>query len=162
MVTFTVRVQMKGAEKINKRWRLLRNLPKILDPYIETIGNTIIKLAKQYAPRFEEHLVKGLNYRIDEEKNGRKLIVYNEVWWSHFQEYGFEPHFAPITPYAKRWLEAHMTGAEGVKPGKKGYFYVKKYTPHVSKAVEDIRPNIPTLLKKGVDAFLEKTFGGIE
>lgn len=147
--------------KINKRWKLFRKMPKALKPQVDVIGSTITRLAKQLAPKFEGWLSEGIEYQIEEKRNRISLMLTNNIWWSHFQEFGFEPHFAPITPYAKRWLEAHKTGEEGVKPGLKGHFWVAKYTPHITPAIEQVRPNIPILLKRGADAFLIEIFGGI-
>jgi len=160
-MTLTIRIRTKGIEQINKKWKLFRKINKITKPGIDKIGDSITRIAKQLAPKFENWLSEGIKYDIMKTSKGNSLLIENNVRYAYFQESGFTPHFAPITPYAKRWLEAHSTGASGHKPGKKGYFYVRKYTPHIDPAIELVRPNITLILKGNVDAFLSKTFGGI-
>ena len=161
MATLTIRVHTKALEDINKKWKLFRKMPDLLYPNVDKIGESITRIAKQLAPHFENTLKEGITYDIQKQKNGHSLLISNNVPYSHFQEAGFAPHYAPITAYARRWLEAHKTGEKGHQPAKRGYFYVKKYTPHIDPAIEMVRPEIPNILKNGVDDFLTKTFGGI-
>lgn len=160
-MTLTMRIRLKGGEDLNRKWRLFRKVPDVLYPEVDDIGSAIVRIAQQIAPRFEEGLSEGIQHEVQMQGMNLSLVISNDVPYSHYQEAGFEPHFAPITAYAKRWLEAHATGLEGHRPGKRGYFYVKKHTPHIDPAIEMVRPNIPFILKNGVDAFLNREFGGI-
>jgi len=159
-MTLTIRIRLKGIEKINKRWKLFRKVSQLTVPEVDKIGDAITRIAKQLAPKFEYGLSEGIEYSVTSTHNKNSLLIENNVRYAYFQESGFTPHYAPITEYAKRWLDAHSTGASGHQPGKKGYFFVKKYTPHIDPAVELVRPDIPRVLKGKVDSIIAK-IGGI-
>jgi len=104
-------------------------------------------------------LSENINYELVKQQNGFSVKILSNSPYGAFQEGGFTPHYAPITPYVKRWLDAHQTGAEGHKPGKKGYIFVTKSTPHIEPAIETVRPNIESILKEGVGNILDKIGG---
>lgn len=163
MTTLTIRIKTTALENLKKNWKLFRKMPDTIYPHVDEIGDAITRVARQItAPRFKGTLAFGIDYEIVKTKNGNSLSIFNYVPYSYFQEAGFRPHFVKITPYVKKWLEAHKTGEAGHRPGKKGYIFVKKFTPHIEPAIEIVRPNIDTILKNGVDDFLSKTFGGIK
>lgn len=161
MAVLTIKMQTRAIIDFNKKWKLFRKMPNVNYPSVDKIGSTITRLARIFAPKFKGGLEGRIHYEVRTGPKGNSLEIISDSLHGHFQEYGFIPHFVKITPYIKEWLEAHATGAPGVRPGIKGHIFVSKFTPHIRPAIEIVRPNIDKILKGGVDDFLEKNFGGI-
>ena len=119
-MVLTIKIKTKGLKELNSKWKLFRKMPNKIVKEVDTVGNTITRLARQLAPTFEGRLKEGIDYEIVPKKNGYSLEIINDVPYSYFQEYGFAPHFIPVTPYVERWLKSK--GVTSWRP----FIYVKK------------------------------------
>lgn len=161
MPVLTIRLRTRGLDEMNKKWKLFRKMPRVIYPDVDKIGSAITRIARIFAPKFTHALESRIRYEVEIGETKDSLKIISDAPWAHFQEYGFVPHFVAVTPYIKAWLNTYATGAPGHRPGKKGHIFVKKFTPHIRPAIEEVRPNIDIILKEGVDSFLEKNFGGM-
>lgn len=157
-MAISIEIDTKAADDVVRKFRFFRKgvQGQFEMTKMDIIGTEIIRLARNFAPKFSQRLANSLRYEI---RGPGKITIVSNARYSYFQEFGYTPHYVSLAiPEVKEWFEAHATG-EGTGKGKKGYIFVSKFTPHVKPAIEVVRPRISELLEMTVYDYMRKNFG---
>lgn len=151
-MVLSIRIGTRGIQQFNIHFKRFNKYPGRTKKDADKIGRILRRLARRLAPKFTGSLKESISYEVQPGTKGYKIVLYSDIRYSHFQEYGFTPHYVKIR-YMKEWLDAHATGAPGHEPSIPGYVFVKKYTPHIVPAIEATRGDIGMVLNEGVVEF---------
>ena len=147
-----IKVEIRGAKRVN---RLFANLPATLNKEILKTSTEFMtavqKSAKLRAPRMTGRLAKSIHLK-KTRKTTIKLIV--DSPYGMFQDKGFKPHLI----YSD--MGDRMGGTVGgLFNSFDSAFFVKKFTPFITPALEHNLSNLPKALSRGTNEAIKKASG---
>lgn len=138
-----ISIQIKGLNKTNG---FLRRLPIRMRRELNITSGEFMKAvrksAKLMAPRDTGELANSIVIR----KDGRTWILEVQSPYGIFQEEGFTPH----------WIHSDMIKGSR-KLTRKGFYFVKRYKPFVTPAMERNLSKLSQGLNRAVNKAVERS-----
>jgi len=143
-----ITIEIRGIKRLNN---FFLKLPKQMNKEImissEKFMQFVQKSAKLRAPRDTGKLAHSIS--LIKEMNEIRIVV--DSPYGIFQEFGFRPH----------WVHSSMSDREGSTIGKRlgrrGFIFVKEFTPFIQPALEMGLSRLPLFLKMATEDAVVKS-----
>lgn len=132
----------------------MTKLPKEVENQIYESGDEFVKFVQKSAKLRAPRDTRELAYSINVTQRTKKQIVLNVgVPYGLYQEFGFRPH----------WIHTDMiTGSNKfsqVYGGKRGFIFVRKFTPFFMPALERGLTVLPNLIQRHLNKAIKNSGG---
>lgn len=158
-----VKLRMKGVGEIEVFKRIMAQIPKKQGPAILKRSADFLQRSMKAQTRASDRwaasgkLSRSIKVKLGDKRN--QLVVSVDARSGEYQEFGFRPHYVPISYLSKRAIDAMKTYSLGSPKktghGKKGLIFVTKSKPFVKPAVERLDKRIDRIIDEELDKVIK-------